>query len=323
MVDNSCISDSFNHLSIAKFFSEPRPILDFVFPGLLAGTVGSIVSAGGVGKSLLAMQLAGNVAGGGDTTGLDWVSACTAPGKAVYMPAEDPEIVLQHRFNCLGDLLTEAGKARVAENLHLYSVSGMPNFLCSEWFAEVCRRVEGARILFLDTFRRFHNRDENSSGEMALVIEALERVAKATGAAVVFLHHTNKGATLSGTGAEQQSARGSSVLTDNIRWQVNLTGMTKNEATKLGVHEIHRWRYVKLTQSKVNYCPSDSDLWLQRGPAGFLSKTNSPNNNPPPPHSGFRPSPVEPDTLSGPADPAPPTGFRGTRRRKVASCSPA
>ena len=317
MVDNSCISDSFNHLSIAKFFSEPRPILDFVFPGLLAGTVGSIVSAGGVGKSLLAMQLAGNVAGGGDTTGLGWVPACSKPGRAVYMPAEDPEIVLQHRFNCLGDLLTEAGKARMAENLQVYSVSGMPNFLCSEWFSEVCRRVDGARILFLDTFRRFHNRDENSSGEMALVIEALERVAKATGAAVVFLHHTNKGATLSGTGAEQQSARGSSVLTDNIRWQVNLTGMTTNEATKLGVHEIHRrQRYVKLTQSKVNYCPSDSDLWLQRGPSGFLLKTNSPSNNPPPPHSGFRPGTVVPGSPSGPADPVPPSGAPLPRSKK-------
>lgn len=323
MDDKSCISDSFSHLSIAKFFSEPRPKLDFVFPGLLAGTVGSLVSAGGVGKSMLAMQLAANIAGGGDTTGLGWVPACSKPGKAVYMPAEDPEIVLQHRFSCLGDLLSEEGKARIIENLQMYAVSGTPNLLAPEWFAEVCRRVEGARILILDTFRRFHNRDENSSCEMTSVIGALERVAKATGAAVLFLHHTNKGAALNGTGAEQQSARGSSVLTDNVRWQANLTRMTTNEATKLGVHENHRRRYVKLTQSKVNYCPSDSDLWLQRGPSGFLLKTNSPNNNPPPPHSGFPPGPVEPDTLSGPADPAPPTGFRGTRRRKVASCSPA
>ncbi|MEI6654741.1 MAG: helicase RepA family protein [Verrucomicrobiota bacterium] len=323
MVDNSCISDSFHDLPISKFFSEPRPKLDFVFPGLLAGTVGSIVSAGGVGKSMLAMQLAANIAGGGDTTGLGWVPACSKPGKAVYMPAEDPEIVLQHRFSCLGDLLSEEGKARIIENLRVSAVSGMPNFLSSEWFAEVCRRVEGARILFLDTFRRFHNKDENSSGEMTLVIGALERVAKATGSAVLFLHHTNKGAALNGTGAEQQSARGSSVLTDNVRWQANLTGMTKNEAAKLGVHESHSWRYVKLTQSKVNYCPSDSDLWLQRGPMGFLSKTNSPNNNPPAPNSGFRPGPVDTDTLSGPADPAPPSGFCGTRQKRVTSGSSA
>jgi RecA-family ATPase len=297
--------------------------MDFVFPGLLAGTVGSLVSAGGSGKSMLAIQLAVAVAGGGDTTELDWVPACSKPGKAIYMPAEDPEIALQHRFSCLGELLTDEGRARVVKNLQLYAVSGVPNFLSSEWFAEVCRRAEGARILFLDTFRRFHDKDENSSGEMSKVIEALERIAKVTGAAVVFLHHTNKGAALNGTGAEQQSSRGSSVLTDNIRWQANLTGMTPNEATKLKVHDDHRSRFVKLSLSKVNYGPPHPAMWLQRGPSGFLLKTNSPNNNPPPPHSGFRPGPVEPNTLSGPADPAPPAGAYLTRRRNCKSGTPS
>ena len=45
-------------LNLLDVMSTTQPEFDFVLPGMLAGTVGSLVSPGGVGKSFLALQLA-------------------------------------------------------------------------------------------------------------------------------------------------------------------------------------------------------------------------------------------------------------------------
>ena len=89
--------------------------------------------------------------------------------------------------------------------------------------------------MVLDTLRRFHIEEENSSGPMAQVIGRMEAIAADTGCAVVFLHHANKSASMMGNGDQQQASRGSSVLVDNIRWQSYLSGMTQAEAEEWGV----------------------------------------------------------------------------------------
>ena len=45
-------------LSILNIFKKELPLLDFVFAGLKSGTIGFISSAGGTGKSILALHLA-------------------------------------------------------------------------------------------------------------------------------------------------------------------------------------------------------------------------------------------------------------------------
>ncbi|WP_432759877.1 AAA family ATPase, partial [Escherichia coli] len=47
-------------------FTELPPPLDYVLPNMVAGTVGALVSPGGAGKSMLALQLAAQIAGGPD-----------------------------------------------------------------------------------------------------------------------------------------------------------------------------------------------------------------------------------------------------------------
>jgi hypothetical protein len=48
----------FNFIDIGNCFSEEPPPLDFILPGFLAGTVGGLVSPGGVGKSTFALLVA-------------------------------------------------------------------------------------------------------------------------------------------------------------------------------------------------------------------------------------------------------------------------
>ncbi|XEV12946.1 AAA family ATPase [Vibrio alginolyticus] len=49
--------------------NEPKP-LDFVFPGFKSGAVGALVSPGGTGKTMLALQVAVTVATGADLLNL-------------------------------------------------------------------------------------------------------------------------------------------------------------------------------------------------------------------------------------------------------------
>ncbi len=53
-------------INILTALSQKPENLDFVLPGLVAGTVGALVSPGGSGKSALALQIAALVAGGPD-----------------------------------------------------------------------------------------------------------------------------------------------------------------------------------------------------------------------------------------------------------------
>ena len=53
-------------LNLISAFTELPPPIDYVLPNMVAGTVGAIVSPGGVGKSMLALQLAAQIAGGPD-----------------------------------------------------------------------------------------------------------------------------------------------------------------------------------------------------------------------------------------------------------------
>jgi len=45
-------------LDLQAAFTEPPKPIDFVLPGLAVGCVGALVSPGGAGKSMLALQLA-------------------------------------------------------------------------------------------------------------------------------------------------------------------------------------------------------------------------------------------------------------------------
>lgn len=49
----------FGHpLNIAHLLSNPPPTLDFVLPGLTSGSVGTLIGPGGVGKTMLELQVA-------------------------------------------------------------------------------------------------------------------------------------------------------------------------------------------------------------------------------------------------------------------------
>lgn len=257
-------------IDILQAFEQPPAPLDFVLPGLIAGTVGGIVSPGGAGKSMFALELAAFIATGHDLTGFA-NSVPYTKGQVAFLAAEDPADAIKHRIHALGKHLPGEHHKAFAENCYIEPLAGrQANLARKDWADYVESVAVGKRLVFLDTLRRFHEFDENDSGQMAQLIGIIEGIADRTKCAIVFLHHASKSAAMNGQGDSQQASRGSSVLVDNIRWQMFLAGASKDDAKKLSIDEAKRSFFVRAGISKQNYGPPSPELWLRRETGGIL-----------------------------------------------------
>lgn len=198
---------------MAAFTNEP-PELDFIWPGFLAGTVGALVAPGATGKSFFALEAAMSIAcsvAGGDLVGL----APAHTGRVVYLAGEDPQPALVRRVHAIGQHLNQSAREAIAENLMLEPIMGKRlNVMDEAHLRRVIDYSAGARLIVLDTLSRIHSLDENSNGDMAHLVSVLEHIAATTGAAVLYLHHVNKGSARDGQTDQQQAARGASALID-------------------------------------------------------------------------------------------------------------
>lgn len=201
------MTPSLPFLDLKKTYSVEPPPLDFVIPGLLAGTVGALVAPGGCGKSIFAMQLAVWAAGGTDTLGWGDIE----PGEVLYLALEDPAILLEHRLHSLAAQQPAAALAATTSRLRIATLADVAFDIDSpRWHAITQELAASARLIIVDTLRQAHSRDENSGSDMKSVLQSLRQLAGQNGA-LLFLHHTTKAAALTGAGDIQQASRGSSV----------------------------------------------------------------------------------------------------------------
>ncbi len=255
-------------LDIARALdTEPEP-LDFVLPGLLAGTVGSLIAPGATGKSFAALELLTQIATGKDMLGIGQYPT----GTAVIFAAEDPVNALHTRLKAVAGHLGDCERENLKSNsLILPCLGKAGDFLDNgKTTADIEKVARGARLVVIDTLSRWHTGEENERRDAARVMREMEKVAADTGAAVVFLHHTNKAAAMNGDGDKQQSSRGSSVFVDEARWVAFLQTMTTQEAQTFGYNEDERKHYVRYGVTKANYCPPQLDIWLRREEGGVL-----------------------------------------------------
>ncbi len=251
------------------FANKPREP-DFVLPGLVAGTVGALVSPGATGKSFWALEVAAAVAGAGDLLGL----GVKKNGRVLVIAAEDPAPILELRLHSLGQHLNERGRDAAAENLDVMPAMAMGLDLhgsdAQAWAERIIQRAQGCRLIIIDTLSRVHSGEENERRDAAKIMRLLELIAARTGAALVYLHHITKSVALGGQGDEQQAARGSSVWIDEARWAGFLKTMDPKEAAAWPVDEEMRRNFVRYGVNKANYCPPILDVWLRRDVGGVL-----------------------------------------------------
>lgn len=311
----SAFEPATRRLNVAKALTTVPPPRDFALPCLRIGTVGGLVSPGGAGKSMLAMQLALAVA-----TGLDAIPGLFVrpgwqglkAGGVFYASFEDGEEDAGGRlhsiWHSLGPAANRDALAAAEANLAVDTLTGVrpPDLLTEEWADWLDEACRGRRLVILDTLRMAHLSDENDAGAMSRLLAIMQGAAVRRRSSVLFLHHTSKAATMSGQGAAQQAARGSSVISDNARGQFYIQGLGEADARGDGpplydraapgplAHtpldgtdpegRPMRLRYARFGVSKSNYSAPWPEVWLRRDERGVLSCANVG------PSSGARPA---------------------------------
>ena len=267
-------------IDLKSAFEEDPPIMDFIWPGFLAGTVGALVAPGATGKSFWALQAAMSVScsvDGGDLVGIN----PTRSGRVIYLAGEDPDQALRCRAHSIGKRLTDEAKQSIAKNLHLEPIMGKRlDVMNSKKLDEIIKLYLGSRLIVLDTLSRIHGLDENSNSDMSQVVAALEYLAHSTGASVLYLHHVSKSSLREGLINQQQAGRGASALIDNVRWCGFMSKVTKDKFKQSpGPHQNQRQKkgrdseYVQFGVSKQNYGEHQPDRFYARGEGGVLVPT--------------------------------------------------
>ena len=226
------------------------------------------MSPGATGKTMLALQAAVTVASGADTLNLAALGWRPVGGRVLFLSGEDPDDVLAERIHHIGQRLDPEQREALFERLAVAPLMGRgPDLMSQQWRDWLAMEAADARLIVIDTLRRFHRLDENNGGEMAGLLAYLEQVCRESSTTILFLHHTNKAGASSNA---QQASRGSSVLTDNARFQANLIVMTPEQAEEWGVDESCRRHFVRLSFTKLNYCAPLADRWFRRRDGGVL-----------------------------------------------------
>lgn len=268
--------------------AEPPPIKWLLVNTLPAGVVGILVAPGGTGKSWYLIQMGVSIATGIPLAGV-WDVGET--GSVLMFLAEDDAIQIQRRLhNLIGalpaDQLLSIRDAlfknliivpRVAENNLL--TAGTPYSREVELTEIVDRVIADAlqlpdlKLIVIDPVSRFRGGDENSAQDTTRFVEALEKIAKATGAAVIAAHHSNKSA-MNSSEPSQSASRGSSALTDGVRWQMNLTTFSEKDAKNFGIPVEEKGFHLTATITKNNYAPPQPSAYLKRREGGYLDKSD-------------------------------------------------
>lgn len=253
-----------------------RPTIDWVLPGLPAGSVGAIVGPGGTGKSFLAIGIGAVVGCGVGMLGEMFHSE--KKGKVTIYFGEDSRAIVLDRLHSFRQNLSQETIELFDKNVTIVSGQGS---LCQlmdkngdhgEFYDVFLEAACSARLLILDPFSRLHGADENDNAAMTRMLQILESISKKTGATILIVHHTGKAATYNAAGemGNQGASRGASALSSGLRWQVNMWTPNSKEATDLGIENIQQKFWVRTALVKSNYNSPVEDQWLRRGDSGIL-----------------------------------------------------
>jgi len=170
----------------AAQLADPTAPLPWLLRDLfLVGAAGILGGAPKTGKSFFALELAVAVASA--TAAADRFPVA-APGPVLLGAAEDPPAVVVQRLAALA-----AGRGSPLAALPV-AVIVEPGVRLPDGLDRLTATVAALapRLLVLDPLIRLHRADENSAAEMAVVLDGLRGLARATGCAILLVHHTRK-----------------------------------------------------------------------------------------------------------------------------------
>jgi RecA-family ATPase len=263
--------------------NNPLP-RDWLLDGCLPWSkVGALVAGGGTGKSQFLLQLAVSVATGHPPCEYWKIGQ---QGSALAIFAEDDMDDIHRRLaNIQQELAGTVPNfdALVRQNLYIHSAVGDFNLMTRElqrggveatdYVDRLLLAIKGIpdlKLIALDPGSRFRGGNENAAEDATRFVEQLERIKSETGATVLVAHHMHKGAAQQDA-PSQHAARGSSALTDGVRWQMNLGPISDKLMKANGISEHDRHRHLLAQVTKTNYSPPQDGVVLMRKDGGYLT----------------------------------------------------
>ena len=116
-------------------------------------------------------------------------------------------------------------------------------------------------VLIVDPFVSSHEVDENANSKADKIAKAWGRVAKSANCCIVLVHHTSKAGAAEVTAL---SSRGAVGLTDASRCTLVINRMQEAEASRLGIPDEERSRYISVSDDKHNRTPAEKADWYRR-----------------------------------------------------------
>lgn len=275
---------------IDHFLPSPPPPRQWLLKELVVqGKVAAVVAPGGHSKSQWLLQVAVGVA-----TGLPVANhwEVGAVGQALVYFAEDDKEEIHRRIYRIQHHLALQGHQQfqhtLTSNLRVHSTVGMDTLLTRTSTSgeierttivdRICAEAElmaDLKLIVIDPISRFRGGEENSNEDATRFVEALETIAKRTGATVMVSHHTNKGSYQADGDPSQGAARGASALTDGLRFQMDLRRPSERQLTSIGAVKQNAGRYVVATVTKTNYAAIPEPVILERLDGGYLSAVSA------------------------------------------------
>lgn len=275
---------------IDRFLNSQPPTRRWLLKELVVlGKAAAVIAPGGSSKSQWLLQLAVGVASGLPVAD-HWEVG--ERGSVIVFFAEDDDDEIHRRIKRIQEHMTGRGHGAalkgMEKRLYVFSTIGTNMLLtrtdangeaCATQVVEsitaLAEQLPDLRLIVIDPASRFRGGEENSNEDATRFVEALETLAKATGASIMLAHHTNKGSYSADGEPGQGASRGASALTDGLRWQMNLNRLSDRQAKAIGIDKSLLGRYVAATVTKTNYSAFPEPVILERLDGGYLSAVSA------------------------------------------------
>lgn len=260
-----------------------------VQPFLRKGIVGQLVGAGGIGKTHFLTQLALSIATG--TTFLERY-LIDKPGNVFLGLGEnsDDDIHRLVRKTAMGmssnfenfekvflDAATRLAVMSFAGKQASFVHENKPTDFYNDLLQalKINEPIDGWSLIILDPISRFLGSDaEKDNAAATMFISLLERFTLELkgNPTVLFGHHMSKSG-VSNTNSDQTAARGSSALTDGVRWQANLDRVKRNDSDE------YERDLVSFKVVKSNFTAITNLHVLKKDEVGYLSCNEQHSNS--------------------------------------------
>ena len=203
-------------VSAAKLLEKPAPHrIWFVNPYIPHREVTLLSGDGGIGKSLLGLQLCGAAA-----AGREWMGIATPSCPSLYISCEDDEDELHFRLECL----QKHEPMAKLDRLHIIDRAGKENILAAPdlrsgvlkptpFFQAIEATVKkiGAGLLVLDAAADLYGGDENNRSQVRSFVQMLRGIALRNDCTVILLSHPSVDAMKNDRGYSGSTAWNNSV----------------------------------------------------------------------------------------------------------------